>query len=243
MKQQQNTTTAAQGGELNFYAGEVARRQHNVTQLATDLASAKAMAAAAATEVEISEGRLVKGEITDVDFAGMRQSLVDFEGTAVILTTELRMARRLLDKAQNAFETVRVSYEAATRSNVSRQVCEILAPVLDSLVEAFTRVAALEGVAGLVDTWLRLTDSNTRFGTLHVSFLIRQLLNGGSDAQFLGDWIDNLRKVAPDLITVAMENFLSQWTKQVNERFAAVRVQQQHAAHVRAEMVKALNSS
>lgn len=229
MKQEQNTSQSLQStdfanyargaglgpgdvpSELNFYESEVARREHGIAQLEIDIANAKALALAAGVEIEIGEGRLVEGKITESEFSDLRKSLVEFEGTVAILTFEHRIAVRILDKARIALETVRASYEAANRANSKRQVLEILAPAIDAIVEAATKLAGLDGVAGMLASWLVSQDhpgksTNIRFAAMHIAFFIRQILDG--DGIFLAAWIQDLQRSAPDQITFTMENFL-----------------------------------
>lgn len=214
-------------GELQQYSRQVESLSNSVGKIETNLASARESAAVAASTLERSEDDLVAGKISREAQSSLVKRQADLEARILTLHNELRIERRLLFKAEEALTTVQAAYQVDRRSNARRQCAEIIAPVIDAIVEAVTRASAVDGIGQYLESWAQgfqnsdNRSTNTRFACINLAIMMRQLLSGGGDATFLADVIGDLRAGAPELVTYGMENFLAQRARQLNERFAA----------------------
>lgn len=192
---------------------EQLRADLNRLRLESDATDAQLSAANSRTlqldrSIEEAEDAVVHGRIDPATLKDLQAQHVAAQIHAAQLSSERRMTHRLVDKTQGAVATEVDRAKSELRQKTKRQICELLAPLLDAAVTALNGILKLD-ISSDLDRWSQPSDNlgeSTRFCRISLSVAMRRILSG--DRGVLVDAIGDLRAAAPDLVTAGMEAFL-----------------------------------
>src|SRR5260221_46236 len=232
-----NTVTTASAttapSEFERCGSEVERRRQSVAELEGALVKADSFAAEMSRKVDDGENYLIAGQIELHHLTTLRRLHSDAVAKTVTLPAELRTERRLLAKALSVMEGLKERAEQERRQRVKSDIAHVAAPLLDALVTALNSASTLEGFHSQFNLWAAWEYENrcttSRFGYKFLANVFRPVISG--DGAFVVDLINDLRDVAPDLVSPLMEGFIDDCNRRANERF---HIQQKEAAQAAA---------
>jgi hypothetical protein len=207
--------------EVDALRAELMRRRTKISDLEGQLTAVTARTAQLAHEIEAAEEHLVRDEINQVTFDGLRADHAEAQSGISDLSSQIRVARRMADKSERELAELEGREVRERRERARRQVLEAVAPVLDAVIIGFNKLLAIEGAGSVIDGW-HFSFDNGYPGTRLICALLGDTVRGalGGDRLVILNLCQQLDHAAPDLVSPAIRDFIADSQRVINERFA-----------------------